>query len=439
MAVGVLVAVRVLTAGGPTAVHFAVAAGSVAACGGGVVHAVGRLPGLRDGPRRGPLRCPGCHCRRTVGWPPSPRWASTAARWARRELPRCLAGLEIRGVDRPAWAGVERSMAPLGLGGRPPQRGGDRGGGGQGQRVPVGDAERNSISGSPGGAWCWPSSPGRRRPWPASAGTNGLLSGAADGALDVAGGPTATRRRRRRRRLPATTDGRPIVGRWPATSCGSPSPSTPAACAAGVDRGRGPSATRRHRGADAAGVDAALPGRRPGRVPAAQPRPDRRGGPGAGRPERHPFPARTPGLGERAGLVPGRVRAAGHGRGVGRGASSTGPGIGASGCRRGPPSRSRANWIEPLLLDTSGTRTITMIMEPVDPATSRRHLSKESVGLEAIDRHAGTQTVPGARRAAPGPGRPGPPRGRDHLRVRRVPLPGPDRHLRRAPPTSSTS
>jgi hypothetical protein len=41
-----------------------------------------------------------------------------------------------------------------------------------------------------------------------------------------------------------------------------------------------------------------------------------------------------------------------------------------------------AKWLEPLLLDTRGTRTVTCIMEPVNPRSSRRHLTKESVGLD---------------------------------------------------------
>jgi hypothetical protein len=48
-----------------------------------------------------------------------------------------------------------------------------------------------------------------------------------------------------------------------------------------------------------------------------------------------------------------------------------------------PTNEVGPNWIEPLLLDTIGTRTVTMIMEPVAPSASRRHLSRESVGLEA--------------------------------------------------------
>jgi hypothetical protein len=39
-------------------------------------------------------------------------------------------------------------------------------------------------------------------------------------------------------------------------------------------------------------------------------------------------------------------------------------------------------WLEPLLLDTRGTRTITCIMEPVNPRSSRRHLTKESVAVD---------------------------------------------------------
>ncbi|MDP9402664.1 MAG: hypothetical protein M3P85_04880 [Actinomycetota bacterium] len=36
-------------------------------------------------------------------------------------------------------------------------------------------------------------------------------------------------------------------------------------------------------------------------------------------------------------------------------------------------------WLEPLLLDTEGTRTVTMIMEPVSPRTSRRAINHEAV------------------------------------------------------------
>ncbi|MDP9388005.1 MAG: hypothetical protein M3Q48_08745 [Actinomycetota bacterium] len=36
-------------------------------------------------------------------------------------------------------------------------------------------------------------------------------------------------------------------------------------------------------------------------------------------------------------------------------------------------------WLEPLLLDSAGTRTLTMIMEPVSPRTSRRQINHEAV------------------------------------------------------------
>lgn len=36
-------------------------------------------------------------------------------------------------------------------------------------------------------------------------------------------------------------------------------------------------------------------------------------------------------------------------------------------------------WLEPLLLDTAGTRTVTMIMEPVSPRASRRQINHEAV------------------------------------------------------------
>ncbi len=38
-------------------------------------------------------------------------------------------------------------------------------------------------------------------------------------------------------------------------------------------------------------------------------------------------------------------------------------------------------WLEPLLLDTIGTRTVTMVMEPVSPRASRRRINKEAVML----------------------------------------------------------
>ena len=36
-------------------------------------------------------------------------------------------------------------------------------------------------------------------------------------------------------------------------------------------------------------------------------------------------------------------------------------------------------WLEPLLLDTAGTRTVTMVMEPVSPRASRRQINHEAV------------------------------------------------------------
>jgi hypothetical protein len=40
-------------------------------------------------------------------------------------------------------------------------------------------------------------------------------------------------------------------------------------------------------------------------------------------------------------------------------------------------------WLEPLLLDTTGTRTITMVMEPVAPRASRRELRHDTVKVHA--------------------------------------------------------
>lgn len=39
-------------------------------------------------------------------------------------------------------------------------------------------------------------------------------------------------------------------------------------------------------------------------------------------------------------------------------------------------------WLEPLLLDTTGTRTVTMVMEPVSPRTSRRRINHDAVRVQ---------------------------------------------------------
>lgn len=39
-------------------------------------------------------------------------------------------------------------------------------------------------------------------------------------------------------------------------------------------------------------------------------------------------------------------------------------------------------WLEPLLLDTPGTRTVTMVMEPVSPRASRRRINHEAVRVQ---------------------------------------------------------
>ncbi|HVF74829.1 MAG TPA: SCO6880 family protein [Acidimicrobiales bacterium] len=39
-------------------------------------------------------------------------------------------------------------------------------------------------------------------------------------------------------------------------------------------------------------------------------------------------------------------------------------------------------WLEPLLLDTAGTRTVTMVMEPVSPRASRRQITRDAVRVQ---------------------------------------------------------
>jgi hypothetical protein len=46
-----------------------------------------------------------------------------------------------------------------------------------------------------------------------------------------------------------------------------------------------------------------------------------------------------------------------------------------------PTTEVGPQWLEPLLLDTVGTRTVTMIMEPVSPRASRRRISAEAVTI----------------------------------------------------------
>jgi hypothetical protein len=40
-------------------------------------------------------------------------------------------------------------------------------------------------------------------------------------------------------------------------------------------------------------------------------------------------------------------------------------------------------WLEPLLLDTAGTRTVTMVMEPVSPRTSKRRINHDAVRVQS--------------------------------------------------------
>lgn len=377
MAVGILAAVRVLTAGGPTAAHFAIAAGSMAAAA-----AVSFTP------------WGGCRVYEMI--PAAARFGVRAAlsenRWlaavppvgvdgrplGKAELPRCLSGLEIRGVNRPAWAGVERSMAPLGLAV-------DRRSGVVTAVVAVKGSEFQLVTpaeqhfriarwgmvlaqfareAAPIARVCWhdfscPAPLEEHLTWlrsnsnpaaPAAGGYQEMMAGQSSAVArhELRVTITVDPRRLRRRRIGARAKRDAIATtvqllqvltqRCRAADLIVAPPLSPAQIAEAVRVQGDPNAIR------------SLP--------------------------------RSRGLGERAGLVPVAFGP------LAMDAAWDSVVIDSAWHRvfwvqAWPTVEVPANWIEPLLLDTLGTRTITMIMEPVDPVSSRRHLSKESVGLEA--------------------------------------------------------
>ncbi|MDQ6614822.1 MAG: hypothetical protein M3083_08760 [Actinomycetota bacterium] len=389
---GVLVALRTVSVGGPTPVHFLVGAA-----------AVGSAAVLAFTPWAG---------RKLYEMVPtalrfSLRAATDANRWfapipalgidgrplSKARLPRCLAGLEIRSVPRPAWAGMDQSMGPLGL--AVDRRSGAVTGvvsvkGSEFQLIPEPDQHYrifgwNTVlaqfarEAAPVARICW-------HEWSSPAPLSEHLDWLAANSNPAA---------------PAAGPYRQLLGDLSTRDGSSPDPYAQQSARVARHELRvtvtvHPRNLRRRRrsGArakrDAAGTAVQMLQTLTQRCRAAalvvspplSPAQIAETVRVQGDPDAIRSLPQTRGLGERAGVVPAaygplamdvswdavRIDRAWHR---------------CFWVQSWPTLEVEANWIEPLLLDTIGTRTVTMIMEPVDPATSRRHMSKEAVGIEA--------------------------------------------------------
>jgi hypothetical protein len=376
LAAGAILALRLVTAGGPTPAHVLFGAGAI-----GVATAVSftpwagrRLYEMVPTMARFSLRAATDQNRWLA---PIPLAGVDGRPLGNAPLPRCLVGLEIRGVPRPAWAGP--SMAPLGL--AVDRRTGAVTGvvavkGSEFQLVTEAE-QHHRISGwglvlaqfaresAPLSRICW-------HEWSSPAPLSehlGWLAAHSDPAAAAAGpyrdllaGQSASvarhelrvtvtvdpRRLRRRRRSGGRARGDAVASavhllqvltqRCRAAGLVVSPPLAPAQIAEAVRVQGDPGAIN------------ALP------------------------------PCR--GLGERAGVVPAAfgplaVDAAWDAVVI------DGTWHRTFWVQTWPAGEVGADWIEPLLLNTIGTRTVTVIMEPVDPASSRRHLTHEAVGVEA--------------------------------------------------------
>lgn len=296
------------------------------------------------------------------------------------ELPRCLDGLELRSVERPGWAGRDRTMAPLGL--AVDRRSGAVTAavavkGAEFQLVPAGEQHARirgwgmvlaqfARESAPISSVCWhewscPAPLAEHLDWLGGHSAEGSPAAVSYRRLLDSQSATVARHELR---VTITVDPR-LLGRRRRS---------------GGRRGRRDAVSaalqllqvlmQRCR---AAGLIVSPP------LSAAQMAEAVRvqGDPAAVR----SLP-QTRGLGERAGLVPAAFgplamdNAWDH-------VTIDGAWHRVFWVQTWPSSEVEAAWIEPLLLDTLGTRTVTMIMEPVDPAASRRHVSKEHVGLQS--------------------------------------------------------
>jgi hypothetical protein len=294
------------------------------------------------------------------------------------KLPRCLEGLEIRSVPRPDWAGSERSLTPMGL--CVDRRSGTVTGvvsvkGSEFQLVADDDQHRRIFGwgrvlaqfareAAPVARICWhewscPAPLSEHLAWLAE--HSDPAAAAAPAYRDMIAGQTI-QVARHELRVTITVDPKRVAsGR-----SGRRAKRDAVTTALGLVK----ELTQRCRAEHLivspplSPADIAEAVRVQGHPPAISSRP------------------RTRGLGERAGLVP-----AAYGP-LAMDASWDAVVVDGTWHRSfwvsaWPTMEVGPNWMEPLLLNTRGTRTVTVIMEPVNPRSSHRHVTKDSVGIDA--------------------------------------------------------